>query len=50
MEQGNRAQAIFSLSITIFLGVAFLAGVLGIEWRIAPFGPPMAPRARSFIR
>ena len=39
MEQGNRRQAILSLSVTIFLGVAFLAGVLGIEWRIAPFGP-----------
>ena len=39
MEHGNRTQAIISLSVTIFLGVAFLAGVLGIEWRIAPFGP-----------
>jgi cytochrome c oxidase subunit III len=39
MEQGNRRQAILSLSATIFLGLAFLAGVLGVEWRIAPFGP-----------
>jgi len=39
MEQGNRRQAMLSLSVTIFLGVAFLAGVLGVEWRIAPFGP-----------
>jgi cytochrome c oxidase subunit 3 len=39
MEHGNRRQAIISLSVTIFLGVAFLATVLGIEWRIAPFGP-----------
>ncbi len=39
MEQGNRRQAILSLSVTIFLGVTFLAGVLGVEWRIAPFGP-----------
>jgi cytochrome c oxidase subunit III len=39
MEHGDRKQAILSLSITIFLGLAFLAGVLGIEWRLAPFGP-----------
>jgi len=39
MEQGNRRQAILSLSVTILLGVAFLATVLGVEWRIAPFGP-----------
>ncbi len=39
MEHGDRKQAMFSLSVTIILGVAFLAGVLGVEWRIAPFGP-----------
>jgi cytochrome c oxidase subunit 3 len=39
MEHGDRRQAILSLSVTIFLGLAFLAGVLGVEWRIAPFGP-----------
>jgi cytochrome c oxidase subunit III len=39
MEHGDRKQAIFSLSVTIILGVAFLAGVVGVEWRIAPFGP-----------
>jgi len=39
MEQGNRRQAIISLSITIILGLAFLATVLFVEWRIAPFGP-----------
>jgi cytochrome c oxidase subunit III len=39
MEHGDRSRAIRSLSVTIFLGIAFLAGVLGIEWRIAPFGP-----------
>jgi cytochrome c oxidase subunit 3 len=39
MEHGDRSRAIRSLAITIFLGVAFLAGVMGIEWRIAPFGP-----------
>jgi len=39
MEHGDRKQAILSLSITILLGVAFLATVLFVEWRIAPFGP-----------
>ena len=39
MEHGDRKQAMFSLSVTIILGVAFLAGVVGVEWRIAPFGP-----------
>ena len=39
MEMGKRRQAILSLSVTIILGVAFLAALLGIEWRIAPFGP-----------
>jgi cytochrome c oxidase subunit III len=39
MEHGDRRQAIISVAVTIFLGVAFLAGVLGVEWRIAPFGP-----------
>jgi cytochrome c oxidase subunit III len=39
VEHGNRRQAMISLAITIFLGVAFLAGVLGVEWRIAPYGP-----------
>ena len=39
MEHGNRTQAMVSLAASIFLGVTFLAGVLGVEWRIAPFGP-----------
>jgi cytochrome c oxidase subunit 3 len=39
MELGNRKQAILCVAVSIFLGVVFLAGVLGIEWRIAPFGP-----------
>ncbi|RME05601.1 MAG: heme-copper oxidase subunit III [Anaerolineae bacterium] len=25
--------------ITMLLGISFLAGVLGVEWRLAPFGP-----------
>jgi cytochrome c oxidase subunit III len=39
MDHGDRRQAMFCLSVTILLGLLFLAGVLGVEWRIAPFGP-----------
>ena len=39
MGQGNRRRAITSMAITILLGVTFIAGVLGVEWRTAPFGP-----------
>jgi cytochrome c oxidase subunit 3 len=39
MEHGNRRQAIISLSVTILLGLAFLAVVLFVEWRITPFRP-----------
>jgi len=28
-----------SILITIVLGILFLAGVVGVEWQIAPFGP-----------
>jgi len=39
MALGDRRQALVSVSITILLGLVFLAGVLGVEWRLAPFGP-----------
>lgn len=39
MELGDRRQSMFCLAATIFLGMVFLVGVLGVEWRIAPFGP-----------
>jgi len=39
MEHGNEKQAKFSLMVTIILGLLFVAGVLGVEWRIAPFRP-----------
>jgi len=39
MEHGNKSRALSSLLITIILGLLFLIGVLGVEWRIAPFGP-----------
>jgi cytochrome c oxidase subunit 3 len=39
MAHGDRRQFAVSMAITIALGVLFLAGVVGVEWRIAPFGP-----------
>ena len=37
MGQGNRRGFIISTAITMILGIGFLAGVVGVEWREAPF-------------
>ena len=39
IAHGDRKQFYISTAITMFLGVLFLAGVIGVEWRTAPFGP-----------
>jgi cytochrome c oxidase subunit III len=39
MEFGDRRQFIISIGTTLSLGILFLVGVLGVEWRLAPFGP-----------
>lgn len=39
MAHGNRKAFLRSTLITLVLGVIFLIGVVGVEWRIAPFGP-----------
>ncbi|MDO9085696.1 MAG: cytochrome c oxidase subunit 3 [Anaerolineaceae bacterium] len=39
VSQGNKKGFITSLVITIILGVAFLVGVVGLEWGSAHFGP-----------
>jgi len=39
VSQGNQRGFITSLVITILLGVAFLVGVVGLEWGSAHFGP-----------
>ncbi|MBI4926740.1 MAG: heme-copper oxidase subunit III [Anaerolineae bacterium] len=39
MSQGNRKGFITSTIITMVLGIAFLAGVVGVEWQVAHFGP-----------
>jgi cytochrome c oxidase subunit 3 len=36
---GNRKAFLTSTLITMLLGVGFLVGVVGFEWRLAPFGP-----------
>jgi cytochrome c oxidase subunit III len=39
MARDDRKQFLISIGITMLLGILFLVGVMGVEWRIAPFGP-----------
>jgi cytochrome c oxidase subunit 3 len=39
MAHGDRKQFYISTAITMILGILFLAGVVGVEWRTVPFGP-----------
>jgi cytochrome c oxidase subunit 3 len=39
ISQGNRKGFVTSTLITMLLGIGFLVGVIGFEWRLAPFGP-----------
>jgi cytochrome c oxidase subunit 3 len=39
MAQGNRKGFVTNTIITMVLGTIFLLGVVGVEWRTAPFGP-----------
>ena len=39
MRHGNVQGFMRNTFVTLVLGVAFLVGVVGVEWRIAPFGP-----------
>ena len=39
LAHGDRRQFVISTLITMLLGTGFLAGVLGFEWQLAPFGP-----------
>lgn len=48
ISQGNRKGFIVSTAITLILGVAFLVGVVGVEWQIAHFGPDDGPAGAVF--
>jgi len=39
IAHGDRRQFVISTLVTLLLGAGFLVGVLGFEWRLAPFGP-----------
>ncbi len=39
IAHGDRKGFIVSTAVTMLLGIAFLAGVVGVEWQTAPFGP-----------
>ncbi len=48
MSLGNRRGFVTSLLITMGLGILFLAGVIGVEWRTAPFGVSDGPQGAVF--
>ncbi len=39
IAHNDRRAFLLSTAMTLILGVAFLIGVIGFEWRLAPFGP-----------
>ena len=39
IAHNDRKRFLISTFITMALGIIFLLGVVGVEWRIAPFGP-----------
>jgi cytochrome c oxidase subunit 3 len=39
MRNGNVKGFLQNTFITLLLGILFIIGVVGVEWRIAPFGP-----------
>jgi cytochrome c oxidase subunit 3 len=39
IAHGDRRGLLINTAITLLLGLTFLAGVVGVEWRTAPFGP-----------
>jgi cytochrome c oxidase subunit 3 len=49
MVHGDRKQVVVSTAVTITLGLLFLAGVLGVEWRNAPFSPAENVAAAIFF-
>lgn len=49
MAHGDRKTFLNSTLITMLLGIAFLIGVLGFEWRLAPFKPWDGPAGPVFF-
>lgn len=49
ISKGNRKGFLSSIFITMLLGIAFLVGVVGFEWRLAPFGPADGPEGAVFF-
>ncbi|RPJ46535.1 MAG: heme-copper oxidase subunit III [Chloroflexi bacterium] len=49
ISQGNRRGFVTSIITTIGLGVLFLVGVVGVEWRLAPFGPSDGAQGAIFF-
>jgi cytochrome c oxidase subunit III len=49
ISQGNRRAFASNMIATIALGLLFLAGVVGVEWRLAPFGPGDGAAAAVFF-
>ena len=39
ISRGNRKAFLTNAALTMLLGLVFLVGVVGFEWRLAPFGP-----------
>lgn len=48
ISRGNRRGFITNIIVTMALGILFLAGVVGVEWQIAPFGPGDSAAAAVF--
>jgi cytochrome c oxidase subunit 3 len=48
IAHGDRKGFLISTAITLVLGLAFLAGVVGVEWRTAPFSPGDGPQGSVF--
>ena len=48
ISQGNRRGFVTNMILTMLLGSLFLAGVVGVEWQEAPFGPSDGAAAAIF--
>ncbi|HEX2980222.1 MAG TPA: cytochrome c oxidase subunit 3 [Anaerolineaceae bacterium] len=48
MAHDDRKTFLNSILVTLGLGILFLAGVVGVEWQLAPFGPADGPQGSVF--